>query len=527
MARRRLLLLTLALGAVGAAIASGWLLASGGAAAFRPLGRARPIWLMALLGATLGQLGLRFLGWQFLLRRAEVRIPERRSLGIYLASLPGMATPAYVGEALRAVFARRAFGVPVRTTLAVLVLARLLDVASLLAVGALAVPAWRGALPVALGATGLVALALAARGVARAAGVSPAVLAGLSRGASLGYGMAFALGAWLLASLTLPLAARALGALLAPLTGMGVFAKATLVGGLTLMPAGVGATGSAAILALQRLHVPLVEAVAVVTLFRLATTGFALSLGGVFLGVELARQRRRPPAAAPAHFDTIADHYCAQYAPHVWELLLRRRTDRLARALGPPDGAGRGLDLGCGLGHQALELERRGYRVVGLDASAGLVRAARDAGVRAVSGDALRLPFRDGSLDFVYTVGVLHHLGGAAAQDAARREVTRVLRPGGCLVVQETNTRNPLFRFYMVYVFPLLKTIDEGTERWIPPAEWEGLERLRLAELRYFTFLPDFVPRVLLEPLVALERRLEASRLAPLAVHYQAVLRRS
>jgi hypothetical protein len=78
-----------------------------------------------------------------------------------------------------------------------------------------------------------------------------------------------------------------------------------------------------------------------------------------------------------------------------------------------------------------------------------------------------------------------------------------------------------------VHVFPLLKTIDEGTELWVPPAEWEGLEKLRLAELRYFTFLPDFVPRSLLEPLVALERRLEASRLAPLAVHYQAVLRRS
>jgi SAM-dependent methyltransferase len=174
-----------------------------------------------------------------------------------------------------------------------------------------------------------------------------------------------------------------------------------------------------------------------------------------------------------------------------------------------------------------LELRRRGYRVLGADASHGLLRAARQGGADAVASDARRLPFRDGSLDFVYVVGVLHHLPGSEAQADAIREVARVLRPGGRFLVQETNTRNPLFRFYMTYVFPLLRTIDEGTEQWIPPTSWSGAPGLRLEALRFFTFLPDFLPRALLPPLLALERRLEGGRFAHFAVHYMAVLRKN
>ena len=526
MARRRLVLASLALGALGALIAGAWLIATGGLGALRELGRARPVFLVLLVALTLAHLALRFVRWQFLLRRADVRLPERRSLSIYLASLPGMATPAYLGEALRAVFARRTFATPVRVTLAVLVLERLLDAVALLLVGAAAASAAFGSAPFLVGAAAALAAGLGARSLARTAGVPPEAIAGLSRPASLGWGLAFSVAAWLTASLSVPLAARALSAPLGALEGMGIFAGATLAGGLTLMPAGVGATGSAALLALQRHGLPLAQAVSVVTLFRLSTTGLALGLGAVFLLIELARSARTPQPAAPAHFDAIADGYCAQYSPHVWDLLLRRRIDLIAGLLGPPGAAGCGLDLGCGLGHQLLELHGRGYRVVGADASRGLLRAAQRAGADVVSSDARRLPFRDGSLDFVYAVGVLHHLPGSEAQAGAAREVARVLRPGGRFIVQETNTRNPLFRFYMTYVFPLLRTIDEGTEQWIPPGQWNASPELRLEALRYFTFLPDWVPRALLAPLLALERRLEAGRFAHFAVHYMAVLRK-
>jgi SAM-dependent methyltransferase len=143
-----------------------------------------------------------------------------------------------------------------------------------------------------------------------------------------------------------------------------------------------------------------------------------------------------------------------------------------------------------------------------------------------VAGSALDLPFEDGSLDFVYTVGVLHHLMGTRDQEAAFGEVARVLRPGGVLIVHETNPRNPVFRLYMGYVFPVLKSIDEGVELWIEPASWRRVPGLVLERIEYFTFLPDFLPRALLRMVLPLERWLERSRLKPYSVHYMAVLRR-
>jgi SAM-dependent methyltransferase len=169
-------------------------------------------------------------------------------------------------------------------------------------------------------------------------------------------------------------------------------------------------------------------------------------------------------------------------------------------------------------------LQERGYRVFGIDAAEGLVRRAHDAGLPAIAGSALSLPFADASLDFVYVVGVLHHLPDIAAQETACLEILRVLRPGGRLVVHETNPRNPLFSFYMGYVFPILKTIDEGTEWWIEPARWERRTDLLHVETRWFTFLPDFIPRVLMPPFRLLERVLENSPLRRLSVHYMAVM---
>jgi SAM-dependent methyltransferase len=169
----------------------------------------------------------------------------------------------------------------------------------------------------------------------------------------------------------------------------------------------------------------------------------------------------------------------------------------------------------------------KGYRVIGIDAAYGLARQARAAGAIVVTGDALRLPVKDATLDFVYTVGVLHHLPGRTAQQAACREIARVLRPGGLLIVHETNPRNPLFRFYMGYVFPLLKTIDTGIEWWLEPEFWAAIPRLRLLNLEYFTFLPDFIPALLLPGFRALEQRLESSFLKPYAVHYAAILRKT
>jgi SAM-dependent methyltransferase/uncharacterized membrane protein YbhN (UPF0104 family) len=521
---RRLRLVTLVSVLVGALIAVLWVRATDGGAAFAALTRASAAAVAALLALTAYFVLARFVRWQFLLRRAAASVPTRDSLVVYLASLPGTATPAYVGEAIRCVFLRRRTGAPLARTLLCLALERTLDVAALSLLGLLTAPqVWmRGALALTL--LGALLVAWLARSIAARFGAPSEALRELYSPRALAGAALLSLAIWTPVALGLSFAAWGMGVELAPLAAVGSYSTGTVFSALTLMPAGVGAAGSAQIVLLQEHGLELVDAVACVTLFRALTTGACLLVGVVFLAVEW-RAQRRVGAPAREHFDEIAQEYGAQFRPHVWELLLARRTQRLAKVLPRSEGS-IGLDLGCGLGLQAQELRRLGWRVIGLEPAHELLRAGGGPPNSSLVASGLALPLRSHSVDFVYTIGVLHHMIGAGEQDRACAEIARVLKPGGVLVVQETNTLNPLFRFYMGYVFPVLSRIDEGTERWLAPRRWRETPGLRLEAIEHFTFLPDFLPRAVMPPFLALERRLETSPLARFSVHYQATLRK-
>ncbi|HVX21457.1 MAG TPA: methyltransferase domain-containing protein [Acidimicrobiales bacterium] len=104
------------------------------------------------------------------------------------------------------------------------------------------------------------------------------------------------------------------------------------------------------------------------------------------------------------------------------------------------------LDLGCGFGRHAFEAARRGAAVVALDAGPDEVAGVRDtfgamldagelppgAPAGAVQGDALHLPFADGTFDRVIASEVLEHIPD---DRAAMAELARVLRPGGTMAV--------------------------------------------------------------------------------------------
>jgi SAM-dependent methyltransferase len=204
----------------------------------------------------------------------------------------------------------------------------------------------------------------------------------------------------------------------------------------------------------------------------------------------------------------------------------------LARA-GVAPGA-RLLDVGCGHGWYVAELRRRGYEVVGIDAAVAQVMAATSAtappaapwAAPLAAASALALPFAASSFDAAYAVNVLHHVD-TAQRHAALGEIVRAVRPGGLVFVHEINTVNPLYRFYMSYVFPLWKRIDLGTEVWLDPHALPVVPGLEATSVEYFTFLPDFTPPPVYSLLAALERRLERSRLAPYSAHFTAVYRRS
>ena len=104
------------------------------------------------------------------------------------------------------------------------------------------------------------------------------------------------------------------------------------------------------------------------------------------------------------------------------------------------------LDMGCGAGRHAFESLRRGARVIALDYSFEELTAVRDlfwamdetgevghgGASLPVRGDALCLPFRDGTFDRIICSEVLEHIGDDAGAIA---ELTRVLKPGGTIAV--------------------------------------------------------------------------------------------
>lgn len=98
------------------------------------------------------------------------------------------------------------------------------------------------------------------------------------------------------------------------------------------------------------------------------------------------------------------------------------------------------LDAGCGDGAYSLLARRRGARVIGIDTSEAMLDAAREkahvagATIDFVDASAERLPFASESFDAVFMVTLLCLLN---VPSLAVREVHRVLRPGGRLIVGE------------------------------------------------------------------------------------------
>jgi SAM-dependent methyltransferase len=142
-----------------------------------------------------------------------------------------------------------------------------------------------------------------------------------------------------------------------------------------------------------------------------------------------------------------SDDYTASFS-FEWNLYRKTQLDdatsreseetfREKTGLRPEDVAGRlVLDVGCGMGRFAEVVSRWGGRVVGIDLSLAVEAAQANLGergnVRILQTDLFRLPFRPGSFDIVYSLGVLHHTPNC---EKAFRQIVPFIRPGGRLCV--------------------------------------------------------------------------------------------
>jgi len=158
---------------------------------------------------------------------------------------------------------------------------------------------------------------------------------------------------------------------------------------------------------------------------------------------------RLAPDAVRTMFDRIAPVYDAMNHAMTAGLDRRWRKETAGAVVSPGD---RVLDACCGTGDLALaDLHAGAARVTGLDFSERMLERARakSSEVEWVQGDALALPFADGTFDAA-TVGFgVRNLDDL---EAGLRELRRVLRQGGRLGILEiTRPRGLLRPFYKLW----------------------------------------------------------------------------
>jgi 2-polyprenyl-3-methyl-5-hydroxy-6-metoxy-1,4-benzoquinol methylase len=145
----------------------------------------------------------------------------------------------------------------------------------------------------------------------------------------------------------------------------------------------------------------------------------------------------------------------------------------LAKTQAPPGSVF--LEVGCGPGFHAMRLARRGYRVKAVDFSDAALGAARE-NVRAAGlehlvdidrEDLIDLSYADHSFDYALCWGVLMHV---PELERAIEQLSRVIAPGGQLIVHEGNVHSPeaiaILTAKRIARRPGLRRTPAGVEHW-------------------------------------------------------------
>ena len=128
------------------------------------------------------------------------------------------------------------------------------------------------------------------------------------------------------------------------------------------------------------------------------------------------------------------------------EVKARYLIDLANRRLGDPKRISV-LDVGCGIGQTDRFLTANLGALYGVELSEGLIEKAAQANPAAHYRvyDGKILPFSDNTMDLVFAICVMHHVPPASWEDFVR-EMKRVTKIGGLVVVFEHNPLNPLTR---------------------------------------------------------------------------------
>lgn len=157
------------------------------------------------------------------------------------------------------------------------------------------------------------------------------------------------------------------------------------------------------------------------------------------------------------------------------------------RRIGDPSAL-TALDVGCGSGETDRELVGSFARLYGVDTSPEMIEAAAAANptVQYQFYDGTTLPFDDETFELAFAVSVLHHVPPPSWSGLVR-ELRRVTKPHGLVVVIEHNPYNPMTR---LAVFRCAFDHDATLLRLAEVEQLFDQNELDISDSRYIMFFP-------------------------------------
>jgi uncharacterized protein (TIRG00374 family) len=277
-------------------------------------------WSAALLAAALaaGNYGVRWLRWEYYLRRLQIRIDTRDSVLVFLAGFALTVTPGKLGEAVKALLLRESHGIPAARTAPIVVAERITDLIALLVLALAGVFSFEidrrflaaGAVAVGLGLAVIGSETLAGWLFTRAERVSTtarfvpklrefhASATTLLKPGPLVVTTALSVASWFLECLAFWTVVRGFpGAGLSLQAGTFIYAAMTVAGALSFLPGGLGVTEAGMLALLGTLGTGIGRGTAAAATFvtRACTLWFAVAIGVAAL---VMYARRRPTSDA-------------------------------------------------------------------------------------------------------------------------------------------------------------------------------------------------------------------------------------
>jgi len=151
------------------------------------------------------------------------------------------------------------------------------------------------------------------------------------------------------------------------------------------------------------------------------------------------------------------------------------------------------LDVGCGEGTLAIEIQRRGAKVIGIDMSQEMVAFSKQKGIEAYAGTVTDLPYEN-KFDGLFSNAVLHWVKNAKE---AVQNISKVLKKGGRFVCEFGGEGNAYYLVSaMEEVFANHSEFGEFDNPWYFPSvqEYKALLEAEGFNIEYIEIIPRPTP---------------------------------